>query len=301
MACRPSATRRPTPAPTTIPAPSLRIPGATPGFIRQYFQAAVLEYHPGSAQPVKLGLIGDDVLNILYPHRNLQTHFDYREYRTLYSFAPARRLRVGAPYVPEGTSDRGVLIAFYQGTDGPTWTNSDNWLSDAPIGEWHGVTTDSDGRVVELNLPQNQLRGEIPPQLGRLTRLQSLELSGNQLHRINADLRFLKTLTRIDLSANPGVDLPQSLFLLTRLRVLNLANIRYSGSIWASLGDLPNLHVLDVSGNNFRGSIPSNLGRHGHLESLYVAGNMLTGCIPTTLRDVSHNDFDKLDLPYCDS
>ena len=163
------------------------------------------------------------------------------------------------------------------------------------------MTTDSDGRVVELDLPQNQLRGEIPPQLGRLTRLQSLELSGNQLHRIFADLRFLKTLTRIDLSANPGVDLPRSLFRLTRLRVLNLANNWYSGRIRASLGDLPNLHVLDLSGNNLHGSIPSNLGRHGNLESLYVAGNMLTGCIPTTLRDVSHNDFDKLDLPYCDS
>ena len=156
------------------PRATLRIPGSTPGFIRQYFQAAVLEYHPGSAQPVKLGLLGDDVLDILYPNRSFGTHYSDRSFRTLFSFAPAQRLKVGDPYVPEGTSERGVLIALYHGTDGQTWTNNNNWLSDAPIGEWHGVTTDSDGRVVSLDLPQNQLRGEIPPQLGRLTRLQSL-------------------------------------------------------------------------------------------------------------------------------
>ena len=45
----------------------LGIPGANPVFIRQYFQAAVLEYHPGTPQPVKLRLLGDDVRNILYP------------------------------------------------------------------------------------------------------------------------------------------------------------------------------------------------------------------------------------------
>ena len=43
---------------------------------------------------------------------------------------------------------------------------SDNWLSDAPLGEWHGVITDDDGRVTELNLEPNGLSGEIPPELG---------------------------------------------------------------------------------------------------------------------------------------
>ena len=46
----------------------LTVPGSSPGFIRQYFQAAVLEYHPEDANdPVKLGLIGDTVRNLLYP------------------------------------------------------------------------------------------------------------------------------------------------------------------------------------------------------------------------------------------
>ena len=37
------------------------------------------------------------------------------------------------------------------------------------MGEWHGVTTNSDGRVTHLDLPYNQLTGGIPAELGSLT------------------------------------------------------------------------------------------------------------------------------------
>ena len=41
-------------------------PGTTLGFIRQYFQAAVLEYHPDdSAAPVQITLLGDTLRNLL--------------------------------------------------------------------------------------------------------------------------------------------------------------------------------------------------------------------------------------------
>ncbi len=31
----------------------------------------------------------------------------------------------------------GVL---YNATDGPNWIDNENWLSDAPLGEWYSVT-----------------------------------------------------------------------------------------------------------------------------------------------------------------
>ena len=34
---------------------------------------------------------------------------------------------------------REALTAFYNATNGDDWTNSDNWLTDAPIQDWHGV------------------------------------------------------------------------------------------------------------------------------------------------------------------
>ena len=64
---------------------------------------------------------------------------------------------------------------------GPDWANNQNWPNDAPIGTWHGVTTDETGRVSELVLGENQLSGEIPPELGSLTSLTHLVLGENQL------------------------------------------------------------------------------------------------------------------------
>ena len=80
-----------------------------------------------------------------------------------------------------GTDDRATLMALYNATDGPNWSNSDNWLTDAPLGQWHGVTVDENGDVIELRLSENQLSGPIPPELGNLTNLQSLYLRDNQL------------------------------------------------------------------------------------------------------------------------
>ena len=48
--------------------------------------------------------------------------------------------------------DRAALVALYNATDGPNWVNSDNWLTDAPLGDWYGVETDVSGRVVRLDL-----------------------------------------------------------------------------------------------------------------------------------------------------
>ena len=63
-------------------------------------------------------------------------------------------------------TDREALVALYNAADGPNWSNNTNWLSDEPIGEWHGVNTDRSGRVLWLFLDDNQLSGEIPAELG---------------------------------------------------------------------------------------------------------------------------------------
>ena len=64
----------------------------------------------------------------------------------------------------------------------PGWSFGDTWLTDQPIGEWEGVILNHDGRVTELNLSSNGLRGgAIPLELTNLDRLQRLDLSGNSL------------------------------------------------------------------------------------------------------------------------
>ena len=86
-----------------------------------------------------------------------------------------------APTVPQKLSDRDVLVSLYEATDGPNWKDNANWLSDLSLGEWYGVTTNSNGRVTAISLPDNQLTGEIPAELGNLSELTSLVLYHNQL------------------------------------------------------------------------------------------------------------------------
>ena len=110
--------------------------------------------------------------------------------------APDRATATPAPAPPTATAtpeaslplaqtspetDREALVALYNAAGGPEWYSSENWLSDAPIGEWQGVTTGHNGRVIELNLSQNRLSGEIPPELGNLANLEELSLGFNEL------------------------------------------------------------------------------------------------------------------------
>ena len=75
-------------------------------------------------------------------------------------------------------TDRAALVALYNATGGPNWRRNNNWLSDVPISEWEDVGTDGNGRVTVLCLRENELSGEIPPELGNLANLEICTSTG---------------------------------------------------------------------------------------------------------------------------
>ena len=181
--------------------------------------------------------------------------------------------------------DREALEALYHATGGPDWRNRANWLSEAPLGEWFGVVTDSNGRVTSLALPGNGLSGVIPPELGDLTNLQWLSLWDNDLSgEIPPELGALTNLQRLHLGGNElSGEIPPELGALTNLQYLTLWGNELSGEIPPELGALTNLQYLTLWGNELSGEIPPELGALTNLQYLTLWGNELSGEIPPEL------------------
>ena len=76
--------------------------------------------------------------------------------------------------IPVELAQLEYLTVLYEATGGANWKANTNWLSAAPLDEWYGVTTDEEGRVLRLNLDQNELTGSIPVELAQLEYLTVL-------------------------------------------------------------------------------------------------------------------------------
>ena len=211
--------------------------------------------------------------------------------------------------------DCAALVALYESTNGDNWTENTNWLSDKPLGLWHGVVTDGDGSVIELDLGDNHLVGEIPPELGRLSNLRVLILWRNQLSGyIPLELGNLSSLTHIFLPDNqltgcfpealegieerafdPSVSSCEGRAALVALYEATDGDNWIDNTNWLSnkpIGEWYGVEIYDdayytymvvglkLSRNGLSGEIPAELGELIELESLSLWGNQLSGQIP---------------------
>ena len=200
-----------------------------------------------------------------------------------------------APTPAPTLTDREILEVSYHATDGPNWANHENWLSDKPLGEWFGVTTDSAGNVTELVLSGNGLQGELSPELAGLRSLEVLRLYRNlltgeippELGKLSSLRALILAATKSDSSGLSG-EIPPELGALSNLVELNLGNNQLTGEIPPQLGSLGNLQILFLFGNQLSGEIPPDLGGLSKLQRLGLYENRLSGHIPPELGDLAN-------------
>ena len=185
----------------------------------------------------------------------------------------------------EALPARDVLIALYNATDGPNWKNSENWLTDAPLGSWHGIRTDyrDETMVRAIDLHDNGLNGRLPPELGNILSLTRLAMTGNEqlAGPIPPELGHLVSLVDLVLKYNElSGPIPPELGDFANLKILNLWNNSLTGSIPPELARLAGLSELWLANNELTGPIPTEFGGMAGLREMMLEGNKLSGAIP---------------------
>ena len=177
-------------------------------------------------------------------------------------------------------ADRAALEAFYQATDGDNWKSNENWMSDQPLETWFGIKINHIGRVSVLNLPRNQLNGNIPKELSNLPHLGWLILADNQLTG----------------------EIPPELGDLVYINTLALNNNQLTGEIPSTIGNMVSMEHIRLHDNQLTGEIPPSLERMRHPSSILLSKNQLEGNIPAWLGNLKpdgsgkYHGLEKLDL-----
>lgn len=195
-------------------------------------------------------------------------------------------------------SERDILIAFYNATDGDNWTNNTNWCSDYSLGSWYGVETDANGKVIELHLHNTYANEKFGlkgyANLSGMKHLESIKLAGNELTSI--DVSGCVALKVLDCYNN-------------QLTNLNVSDCFVLESLSCSSNMLTSLNISDCTSlkqlfchNNQLTSL--NLIGLTRLEQLSCEGNSLSllelsNC--TSLKELlcSDNQLSSLDVSNC--
>ncbi|GLU08482.1 hypothetical protein SLE2022_253930 [Rubroshorea leprosula] len=136
--------------------------------------------------------------------------------------------------------------------------------------------------LVYLNISGNSLICRIPPSIGDMKFLESLDLSHNNLSGEIPKMFTVNLLQYLDLSHNnlSGGILKKLSMSCSSLRSLTLSNNNLQGQIFSENFSLFQLEELHLDGNHFSGSVPRSLSNCSNLYSIDLSNNNLSGRIP---------------------
>ena len=214
----------------------------------------------------------------------------------------------------EAQSERDILIAFYNATNGDNWINNENWCTNAPLEDWYGVrTSPQDGTVMYIDLGENGLNGYAD--LKGLNNLQSLSLENNQLSSV--DVSNIASLVSLRCYQS-------NISFLNLEGCVKLSSLECNNNELSSLNisELSNLSVLNCSDNQIetlevsqliqltkitchRNNIKSlDFSSANKLTSVECTNNQLEylniqGCVNLQTINCDNNKITSLDVLHC--
>jgi len=144
---------------------------------------------------------------------------------------------------------------------------------------WKGMTCDDNGMLVEIKMPDQELVGTLPKELGLFPKLKVVDFSKNKLQG----------------------SIPEELYENLELEGMFLYKNQLSGTISSQIGNLWNLTHVHLSHNQISGSIPPKTASRSKIRQIRyfnVHRNQMTGSIPSNMRlrqmfymDLGYNQF----------
>ncbi|XP_076905229.1 polygalacturonase inhibitor-like [Bidens hawaiensis] len=191
---------------------------------------------------------------------------------------------------PCNKNDKKVLFQIKKSLGNPYLLAS--WQTTLDCCKWYCLKCNkTTGRVVELTIFSGNISGQIPPEVGDLPYLQTLEFHKltNLTGQIPSSITKLTHLTNLRLSwTNLSGPVPSFLSQLTNLNFLDLSFNSLTGSIPSELAKLTKLVAIRLDRNKLTGGIPKSFGTfRGSVPSLYLSHNQLTGDVPKSLGDLN--------------
>ena len=226
---------------------------------------------------------------------------------------PPHYFKAGSPLVCVYENDYNILQNFLDlNPESQSLPNN----TGIPEEAFECVNTDwwENGRLVEITFHHKQLTSIIPENIGDLTMLEILRLTGNDLNGEMPDnITNLENLSILKLGSNKlSGGLPENIGALSKIDTLwldnnNLGCYEYnyecdpfgresyccvthcddinecSGDIPQSITNLNGLQHLQLQINNLSGFIPKEIGEMDSLKYLYLDNNQLSGEIPQSI------------------
>ncbi|CAN0890755.1 Receptor protein kinase TMK1 [Linum grandiflorum] len=162
------------------------------------------------------------------------------------------------------------------------------WSDPDPCKWDHVGCSESDNRVVRIQIGHQSLKGTLPPDLQNLTQLERLELQWNSISGPLPTLSGLGSLQVVMLSNNLFDFIPPNFFQgLSSLQAVEIdENPFASWEIPESVKDASSLQNFSANSANISGSVPDfffNPDSFPGLASLHLAFNNLEGFLPSSV------------------
>ena len=138
----------------------------------------------------------------------------------------------------------------------------------------------------------------LPPEIGRITSLNALYLSYNQLKAIPSEIIQLSNLKVINLYQNRFEMIPPEIMQISSLTNLYI-NENELNIIHPQIRQMTKLRTLNLSHNNLK-NVPSEIGQLSNLTSLNLSNNKLT-TVPSDIGQLSNLTSLKLSDNYLSS